>query len=509
MQDFTGIWLAPGKICPTDHSPIRRKGRPVHSHTVLLTFRPHSSPKKFLIIALLDVKAYLVIRRVPHNQATFNSSFGSSGVTQNAADAAWKTYDYVVVGGGLTGLTVAARLAENPSTKVLVIEAGGDNRADPRVYDIYKYGQAFNSDLDWQFPTERGNIAGGKTLGGSSSINGAAWTRASKAQYDAWGSFLKPEESYLNWTWNSMFSYMNKAETFSPPNSEQRAKGADAVNDYHGYSGPVQITFPSKMYGGPQQGAFVKSIQSAVGIKKCADISGGDANCVAYTPNVRESSLNGHCNLYAHQSINWRESDHRSSAASAYLTPVESLRKNWLTLVNHQVTKLLWTTDNSKFAYGVEFRQTDVPCTPFQVYVTKEVILAAGAINTPAVLQRSGVGDPALMNPLGIPTVLNIPTVGKNLQEQTMSVLGSSSNGFDPKGDGPSDVIAFPNFYELFGREAAPRASEIRSSLDRWATEQASNALSAKALKDIYGIQATLILDNKGTFTQHSVMALY
>lgn len=417
----------------------------------------------------------------PRDQETFSSNLGSSGVTWNAADAAWKTYDYVVVGGGLTGLTVAGRLAENPSTKILVIEAGGDNRGDPRVYDIYKYGQAFNSDLDWQFPTERGNIAGGKTLGGSSSINGAAWTRASKAQYDAWGQFLKPEEAYLNWTWSSMFSYMNKAETFSPPNSEQRAKGADSVNDYHGFSGPVQVTFPSKMYGGLQQGAFVKSIQSAVGIKKCADISGGEANCVAYTPN----------------SINWRDSDHRSSAASAYLTPVENTRKNWLTLVNHQVTKLLWTSDNSKFAYGVEFRQTDFPCTPFQVYVTKEVILAAGAINTPAILQRSGVGDPAVMNPLGISTVLNIPTVGKNLQEQTMSVLASSGTDFDPKGDGPSDVIAFPNLYELFGNDANSITSKIWSSLGRWAKEQASSALSAKALQTIYEIQAKLIIDNK------------
>jgi choline dehydrogenase len=133
-----------------------------------------------------------------------------------------------------------------------------------------------------------------------------------------------------------------------------------------------------------------------------------------------------------------------------------------------------------------------------EVYATKEVILAAGAINTPAILQRSGVGDPAHLNPLGIATVLNIPTVGKNLQEQTMSVLSSSSNKFDPKGSGPSDVIAFPNLFELFGGDANSIVSKIWSSLGRWANEQAGNALSAKALQTIYQIQADVIINSKG-----------
>jgi choline dehydrogenase len=198
--------------------------------------------------------------------------------------------------------------------------------------------------------------------------------------------------------------------------------------------------------------------------------------------------------------MNWHDSDYRSSSPAAYLTPVENARTNWLTLVNHQVTKLLWTTDNSKFAYGVEFRQADNTGDTFQVYVRKEVILAAGAINTPALLQRSGVGDPAHLSPLGISTVLNIPTVGKNLQEQTMSSLGSSSNGFDWGGRGPSDCIAFPNLYELFGTQANATASTISSSISRWANEQAGSALSAQALQTIYQTQANLIINQKGEF---------
>jgi len=156
----------------------------------------------------------------------------ASGVSWNPWDAAYQAFDYIVVGGGLTGLTVAARLAENPSTTVLVIEAGGDNRGDPRVYDIYTYTQAFGTELDWQLPTDDGKqmvasvpfiapsspdrtaltdyLNRGKTLGGSSSINGAAWTRGLAAQYDAWSQLLEPSEASLNWNWNSLFGYMKK-----------------------------------------------------------------------------------------------------------------------------------------------------------------------------------------------------------------------------------------------------------------------------------------------------------
>ena len=85
----------------------------------------------------------------------------SFGVTSSSAAAADQTFDYIVVGAGLAGTTVAARLAENPAITVLLVEAGADNRNDPRVYDIYNYGQAFGSDLDWNWRADRGrSIAG-------------------------------------------------------------------------------------------------------------------------------------------------------------------------------------------------------------------------------------------------------------------------------------------------------------------------------------------------------------
>ncbi len=80
----------------------------------------------------------------------------ASGVTTNPTTANGQTFDYIVVGGGLTGITVAARLAENPTVTVLVVEVGADNRKDPRVYDIYRYGEAFNTELTWSWPADQG-----------------------------------------------------------------------------------------------------------------------------------------------------------------------------------------------------------------------------------------------------------------------------------------------------------------------------------------------------------------
>ncbi|KAG8812464.1 hypothetical protein FRC17_002019 [Serendipita sp. 399] len=140
------------------------------------------------------------------------------GVISDTNGIANQTFDYVVVGGGLTGITVAARLAENPSNTILIIEAGRNDRDNPLVYDIFQYGNVFASDLNWRYPTEEGkNITAGKTLGGGSSINGTTWTRGQAAQYNAWGSLLTPAEAHLGWNWNNLFEYMKKASCFLSP----------------------------------------------------------------------------------------------------------------------------------------------------------------------------------------------------------------------------------------------------------------------------------------------------
>ena len=93
--------------------------------------------------------------------ALFTRSASAAGVTSDSSGIAGHTYDYIVVGGGLAGTTVAARLAENSAISVLLIEAGGDDRGNSQVYDIYEYAQAFNGPLDWAWQSDRGKVLHG------------------------------------------------------------------------------------------------------------------------------------------------------------------------------------------------------------------------------------------------------------------------------------------------------------------------------------------------------------
>jgi hypothetical protein len=111
-------------------------------------------------------------------------------------------------------------------------------------------------------------------------------------------------------------------------------------------------------------------------------------------------------------------------------------------------------------------------------------------------LQLSGIGDSSILRPLGIQTLINLTTVGKNLQEQTENAIGASGNGFNPSGSGPSDAIAYPNIYQLFGSAASTKVAQIQGNLSAWASSQAGSALSAAALQQIYQIQANLIINN-------------
>ncbi|KAI0364915.1 alcohol oxidase [Pilatotrama ljubarskyi] len=414
---------------------------------------------------------------VPHTQKR-----ASSGITSDPTSANGKTYDYIVVGGGLTGTTVAARLAENSAMTVLMIEAGGDDRTNSQVYDIYEYSAAFGGPLDWAWPADRGKVIhGGKTLGGSSSINGGHWTRGLNAQYDAFSALLEPEEASVGWNWDSLFSYMKKAETFSAPNDQQRAKGADSIASYHGTSGPVQVTYPDLMYGGPQMKAFVDTVVNVTGMPHYRDLNGGTPNCVSITP----------------LSLNWHADDHRSSSIEAYYTPVQNSRKGWTLLIEHMATKVLFNGSSAPFtATGAEFAASDGSGSRYRAFARREVILAAGAIQTPALLQLSGIGDSEVLGALGINTLVDLKTVGKNLQEQTMNSLGAKGNGFSQGGRGPTDAIAFPNIYQLFGSKAATAVQQIQSSISAWAQSQAGSALSADALNTIYQTQADLIINH-------------
>ncbi|KAK7050037.1 hypothetical protein VNI00_005469 [Paramarasmius palmivorus] len=419
---------------------------------------------------------------VPYALSAPHLTKRASGVTNDPSTANGQTFDYIVIGSGLGGTTVAARLAENPDITVLLVEAGADNRQDSRVYDIYAYSQAFGTELDWAWGTDQGRtMRGGKTLGGSTSINGGHYTRGISAQYDALTDLLEENEASVGWDWNGVFEYMKKSEGFSAPNDQQAAKGAQSVAEYHGTQGPVQVTYPDEMYGGPQQKSFIDTITSLTGIEHLPDMNGGSTNCVSMTP----------------LTLNWHDGDHRSSSCQAYLTPVEDQRTNWLTLTEHMVTKITWANEGSipLTASGIQFSPSNGGQT-YTASARREVIVGAGAIQSPALLQLSGIGDSDTLGPLGIQTLIDLKTVGKNLQEQTMNSIGASGNGFDFGGRGPSDAIAYPNIYQLFGGKANDSVNKIKNNLSNWASSQASSALSVEALEQIYQVQSGLIIDH-------------
>ncbi|KAJ6453721.1 alcohol oxidase [Mycena sanguinolenta] len=413
------------------------------------------------------------------------------GITSSPDGIDGHTYDYIVIGGGTAGLTVASRLSEDPAVSVLVVEAGADDRDNPEVYDIYEFTAAFLGPLDWAYMAEEGRVMNsGKTLGGSSSINGALWTRGSMAQYDAWTTLLEKSDADVGWNWEGLLPYMRKSEHFLPPTADQIAKGAEFDLAVHGSSGPVYSSFSHGMYGGPQQPAFINSSTTACGVVHCPDLSAGHPNCVTMNPD----------------SINYDANDLRSSSAQSYLTPVEKTRKNWVTLVQHLVTKIVWAeTTIPLVASGIEFAtytNTTNGTTRYTAHARKEVILAAGAIRSPAILQLSGVGDSDLLEPLNITTLLDLKTVGKNLQEQTNTLIFSGGTGFAVDGMGPDNTIAYPNLFQLFGNASDAKVAELESSIPEWAASQAVNGYSAAALETIFRAQADIVLKDKAPMVE-------
>ncbi|KZV75302.1 GMC oxidoreductase [Peniophora sp. CONT] len=417
----------------------------------------------------------------------------SAGVSTDASLAANRTFDYIIVGGGTAGLALAGRLSEDADVSVLVIEAGPDNRTSP-IEDIIDFPVGIDSVLDWQYKTVDSKIVhGGRTLGGSSSINGGVWTRGMKEQYDAFTTLLEPEDADKGWDWDGLLPYMKKAERFSPPNASQRALGANFIAADHGYEGPVHVAFPTSMFTGPANPFLVDTVRNLTGVKLLPDLSGGEANGVAYIP----------------ISLNKFDNDSRSSSATSYLAPVEHVRSNWLTIVEHTATRILFSNTTSPGApltvTGVQFASTppinsttSLSDTVFYTaYAAREVILSAGAIRTPALLQLSGIGDAALLGSLGIDVLLDLPGVGRNLQEQTNAVQAAFGNGFDFGGAGPDSIIALLSIYELFGTNASAKVAEIESSLDGWARSQAHNfGAGADALREVFEIQAHTIVND-------------
>ncbi|PHH88943.1 hypothetical protein CDD83_6863 [Cordyceps sp. RAO-2017] len=313
------------------------------------------------------------------------------------------SYDFVIVGGGTAGLVVASRLSEDPSKSVLVLEAGADLTADPRVNIPIFYAALLGSEADWNFRTE----PQGKLLGGSSALNSQVFVPPFKGVIDSWEAIGNP-----GWNWASLKAYLSKA--YSSPAIAGDAKEALAIDGWpelNDARGPIQTTFGDKTH--PIRRTWDETFRSS-------------GQCNVGDPFI-------HSSVGAFSCLASIDSEgKRSYSASAYYKPFE-LRPNLHVLTNSYVEKIMLEKSdksNSPKAVGVQYRSEDTTRT---ANVNKEVILAAGAFQSPKVLELSGIGSKEILQQHGVDVAIDLPGVGQNLQDHPIVYTA-----FEAKSDLPT-----------------------------------------------------------------------
>ncbi|KAJ7493931.1 alcohol oxidase [Mycena latifolia] len=309
-------------------------------------------------------------------------------------------FDFVVIGGGTSGLTLAASLTENPEISVLVLEAGPANLDDPNILTPALFGFFINRpQYDWGFTTIAQDNAGGrnlyfargKGLGGTSAINMFQYHRPPKSDIDAWEKL-----GNAGWNWNLLKKYYAKVENFIPPTVKDEMLSFD-INE-RGSAGPFGFAYavaPSNLEG-PYHEALKK-----FGIARAEEPFSGDTEGTWLTP----------LSIHPTKRV-------RSYAANMYYQPNAS-RPNLTVLVSAHVTKIdLQHNAGMATADKVCFRHNG---KDYEVPVAKEVILSAGTIMSPQILELSGIGNPSVLNKVGIDISIVLPGVGENVQEHVYS----------------------------------------------------------------------------------------
>lgn len=333
----------------------------------------------------------------------------SSGQTLVEKDTAADTYDYVIVGGGVTGLIVANRLTENKKTTVLVVEAGLD---DLPFQQILPYGaaSALNTSLLWpNYVSEPEPFLNNKTwnvrvaavLGGGSVVNGMMYDRGSAADYDAWEAL-----GNSGWGWKGIYPYFKKGTEFIPPPA-QTIKDFDITYDASAYGkGPLKLGISDFQY--PDIKSFFAAYQGA-GVKKTTGDNGKETG-ISWYPNTMNP-----------------KTGERSQARNSYYDPIVS-RPNLKLLIRTEATELVFASGKKLVASGVKITNK-VTGQSSTVYAKKEVVLAAGSINTPKLLQLSGIGPKSVLEAAGIPVKLAHEGVGANFQDHPYTSVVFNTSG--------------------------------------------------------------------------------
>ncbi|KAE8356946.1 hypothetical protein BDV28DRAFT_154254 [Aspergillus coremiiformis] len=313
------------------------------------------------------------------------------GLFWSAATAAANdglSYDFVIVGGGTAGLALASRLSHGlPESSILVLEAGPDAANDSRINIPGMRGSALGSLYDWNFTTVLQPQAGnrsmaqprGKVLGGSSAINFMAWDRASKAEYDAWG-----ELGNDGWNWSQMISSMLKVENFT---------SSEKYDDQGvGQGGPMQTMICD--YEPTQQDLWMTALKN-LGVPE------------------NRNSLGGNPLGFGFQPSNVRNSDRKRSFSAHHPGYLSLAGPNLEIRVETRVNRI-----NFKRTEAGVLLATDVTLEDnTTISATKEVIIAAGTMQSPGLLELSGIGQKDVLRAANIKQLVELPGVGENLQD--------------------------------------------------------------------------------------------
>jgi choline dehydrogenase len=301
--------------------------------------------------------------------------------------------DYVIVGAGSAGCVLANRLTASGEFKVVLLEAGGDDRPlrEPKqfmsnmmIHIPIGFGKTLNDpNVNWIYETEVDKGTGnrphkwpkGKVLGGSSSINGLLYVRGQSADYDGWAQM-----GARGWSWDECLPWFKK--------SEDQQRGESAA---HGVGGPLGVSdFPEQH---PVSAAIVEAAEQA-GVRAKPDLNDGDQEGTSFFQATMRNGL-------------------RCSAAVAFLHPAMG-RSNLQVELRAMTTRIIF---DGKKAVGIEFVQNG---EKRKVMVAREVIVAAGSVESPKLLEISGIGQGELLRELGIAVVHESKGVGENLQDHVM-----------------------------------------------------------------------------------------